>query len=267
MPSRQHASHAPAGNKWNARKHGGSKRRLWRKIHIGIDADTLEIRAIEVTGNHVGDAPMLPELLDQIPKDQRIGAVTADGAYDTRACYNAVANRAAHAVIPTRRNAKPWKPPVMVCKQTIVGQWTTSGAEARNEILRATKYLGRAIWRKWSGYHRRSRVETTLSGHCCAIPCRAANALCQTTGRRNYGTGVRSPGRRASNSCRRAQPLLRAWHPPNPSRRISPSGERRSTPSGQVVLQSQPGGGIELSARGFSILAHIASGVSMTSVD
>jgi len=86
-----------------------------------------------------------------------------DGAYDTRACHNAVANRAAHAVIPTRRNAKPWKPPVVVCGQTTAGQWTTAGAEARNEILRATKYLGRAIWRKWSGYHRKSRVETTLS--------------------------------------------------------------------------------------------------------
>ena len=73
-----------------------------------------------------------------------------DGACDTRACHNAVADRGAHAVIPTRRNAKPWKP-------------TTPGAEARNEILRATKYLGRAIWRRWSGYHRRSLVETTLS--------------------------------------------------------------------------------------------------------
>ena len=97
---------------------------------------------------------MLPELLDQFPDDQDIGVVTADGAYDTRACHNAVADRGAHAVIPTRRNAKPWKP-------------TTSGAEARNEILRATKYLGRAIWRRWSGYHRRSQVETKM--HCVKL--------------------------------------------------------------------------------------------------
>jgi len=34
---------------WNARKHGGSKRRIWRKLHIGIDEETLEIRAVEVT--------------------------------------------------------------------------------------------------------------------------------------------------------------------------------------------------------------------------
>ena len=35
------------GGKWNARKHGGPKRRLRRKLHIGVDEDTLEIRAIE----------------------------------------------------------------------------------------------------------------------------------------------------------------------------------------------------------------------------
>lgn len=42
----------------------GPKRRLWRKIHIGIDEETLEIRAIEVTSSSVGDAPILPNLLD-----------------------------------------------------------------------------------------------------------------------------------------------------------------------------------------------------------
>ena len=37
---------AEGEGEWNARKHGGPKRRLWRKIHIGIDEQTLEIRAI-----------------------------------------------------------------------------------------------------------------------------------------------------------------------------------------------------------------------------
>ncbi len=137
---------AEGEGEWHARKHGGAKRRLWRKIHIGVDEQTLEIRAIEVTGSHIGDAPMLPELLDQIPADVEIGSETVDGAYDTRRCHDAVADRGANAVIPPRKNAKPWKP-------------STAGAIARNEALRASKYLGRAIWRKWSGYHRRSRAE------------------------------------------------------------------------------------------------------------
>ena len=35
---------AKGEGEWNARKHGGSKRRVWRKIHIGIDEETLEVR-------------------------------------------------------------------------------------------------------------------------------------------------------------------------------------------------------------------------------
>jgi len=146
----------------------------------GIDEQTLEIRAVhcrqaiaqqsaerEVTSSSIGDAPMLPDLLDQIPPDQEIASVTGDGAYDTRKCHDAIAARNAHAVIPPRKNAKLWKP-------------DTPGARARNEAVRSSKYLGRALWRQLTGYHRRSRVETTLSGHCCAIPCRAADELCET---------------------------------------------------------------------------------------
>ena len=65
---------------WHARKHGGPKRRVWRKIHLGIDEETLEVRAVEITGSHIGDASVLPDLVGQIPADGRIGSVTADGA-------------------------------------------------------------------------------------------------------------------------------------------------------------------------------------------
>ncbi len=136
-------------SEWSTRKHGASRPRSWRKVHLGIDANTLEVRAIEVTGSRVGDGPMLPELLAQIPPEEAIGQVTADGAYDTRGCHAAIAARQASAVIPTRRNGRAWKE-------------TTPGAQARNAILRATKRLGRSIWRTWSGYHRRSRVEAKM---------------------------------------------------------------------------------------------------------
>lgn len=134
---------------WKTKKHGAEYRRQWRKVHLGIDAQTLEIRAIEVTDNAIGDAPMLPELLAQIPVGETVHSVSADGAYDTKACHEAIAGRRAAAIIPTRRNAKPWAD-------------TKAGAQARNETLRATRKLGRAIWKKWSGYHRRSLVETKM---------------------------------------------------------------------------------------------------------
>jgi hypothetical protein len=152
-----------ARGEWNAHKHGGPKRRVWRKIHIGIDEKSLEIPAAEFTTSEIGDAPMLPELLDQIPPDQEIASVTADGAFDSRKCHDAIAARGAAAFgnalepmagtpsLPPRKNAKPWKP-------------DTAAAVARNEILRTSKPVGRTIWRRWSGDHRRSRAETKT--HC-----------------------------------------------------------------------------------------------------
>ena len=136
---------------WKRKKHGAEYRRQWRKVHLGIDAHTLEIRAIEVTDNSVGDAPMLLELLEQIPPDEPIASVSGDGAYDTKACHAAIAQRNAQAVIPPRKNAQTWKA-------------TLVGAHARNEALRACDRLGRSIWKKWSDYHRRSLVETKM--HC-----------------------------------------------------------------------------------------------------
>jgi hypothetical protein len=98
--------------------------------------------------------PEPPELLDQIPPDQEIASVTADGDFETRKCHDAIAARGAAAIIPPRKNARPWKP-------------DTAGAVARNKILRTSKRLGRTIWRRWSGYHRRSRAETKM--HCVKL--------------------------------------------------------------------------------------------------
>ena len=137
------------GHKWKTKKHGAEYRRQWRKVHIGIDAETLEIRAIEVTSNRVGDAQVLPDLLNQIPQEERIDSVSGDGAYDTKRDHTAIAERNAETIIPVRKNGKPWKE-------------NTLGAQARNETLRAMQRLGRAIWKKWSGYHRRSLVETKM---------------------------------------------------------------------------------------------------------
>ena len=122
--SGQHRDQVEGEGEWNARKHGGAKRRVWRKVHLGINEKTLEIRAVEFTRRDVCDAPKLPELINQIPPDQEIGSVIADGACDTRNCHNDIADRGAAAVIPPRKNAKLWKA-------------DTAGAIARNEALRA----------------------------------------------------------------------------------------------------------------------------------
>ena len=139
---------------WKRKKHQPEYRRQWRKLHIGIDAETLQIRAIQLTTNNVSDSQVLGDLLDQIPQDEQINSVYTDGAYDTKQCRQVIADRQAHAVIPPRKNAKPWK------------DTKTSWLE-RNELLRTVKRLGRTIWKNWSGYHRRSLIETKM--HCIKL--------------------------------------------------------------------------------------------------
>ena len=53
------------------------------------------------------------------------------------------------AIIPIRKNGRPWKED---CPAAI----------ARNETLRATRDYGRAFWKRWTGYHVRSRIEAKM---------------------------------------------------------------------------------------------------------
>ena len=134
---------------WQVRKHGPGRRRQWRKVHLAIDAETSDVRAVEFTSSHEGDSPVLPDLLAQVPAEEPIGTLTADGAYDTRRCHSAIVERGGIAVIPIRRNGRAWKE-------------DCPAARARNETLRATKRFGRAFWKRWTGYHARSRAEAKM---------------------------------------------------------------------------------------------------------
>ncbi len=87
---------------WKTRQHGISKRRTWRKLHVPVNESTGEIRAAEVTLNKVHDSE--GDLLDNT--DASVEQVSADGAYDTRHCYEMLQQKGAKAVIPPRKNAK-----------------------------------------------------------------------------------------------------------------------------------------------------------------
>src|SRR5262245_34489950 len=92
---------------WKVRQHGWSKRRTWRKLHLGVDEATGEVVAAVASEAGVADEDALPELLGQVAA--AIDQVSADGAYDKRSCYDALAARGATAVIPPRRDAKIWQ--------------------------------------------------------------------------------------------------------------------------------------------------------------
>jgi IS5 family transposase len=126
-----------------------SKRRTRRKLHLGVDEATGEILAGGVMRNTVHDSEVLVDLLEATNTD--LEQVSADGAYDTRPCYEVIQEREAKAGIPPRKNAKIWQHGN--CKAL---------PHPRDENLRAIRQHGRQTWKQQSNYHRRSLAETTM---------------------------------------------------------------------------------------------------------
>ena len=136
---------------WKVRMHGISKRRTWRKLHLGTNPEDGEIQAVILTKNSVSDDAVVEVLLEQI--EQRIIKFGADGAYDKRKVYDCLNAHSpdVNILIPPRRNARIWKH----------GN-TQAERLKRDENLRSIRKHGRKEWKKNSGYHTRSLVETTM---------------------------------------------------------------------------------------------------------
>jgi len=131
---------------WLDQKRGVRSPRRWRKLHLGIDADTHEVVAVELTQDDVGDVSELVGLLDQVAT--RVASVIADGAYDGETVYAAVTDRHPEAdiIIPPRATAVP----------------STSEATQRDQHIATIEKHGRIGWQRRSGYNRRSLVETAM---------------------------------------------------------------------------------------------------------
>lgn len=137
---------------WKVRQHGWSKRRTWQKLHIGVDEATGDILLGEVTGNDTADCEMLEPLLKQLPSSARLNQVSADGAFDKRICYAALAKRKVPRItIPPQHNARIWRHGNTVAAQL-----------ARDENLRRIRKVGRTEWKLENNYHRRSLAETAV---------------------------------------------------------------------------------------------------------
>src|SRR5215212_768337 len=92
---------------WLVEKHGTKTRRSWRKMHIGVDADTGQIVAATPTTHDVDDGSQVGPVLDQV--DGQIASFTGDGAYDQEGVYASVAERHPEAaiIVPPRSTAVP----------------------------------------------------------------------------------------------------------------------------------------------------------------
>ena len=134
---------------WKVRQHGYSRRRTWRKLHLGVDEATHEFVAVVVSTNDFKDSQLLEDLLTQVADE--IKQVSADGAYDSRNCYDAIRERQARAAIPPQKRAKIWQH----------GN-TKAERHIRDENLREIRRKGRREWKRTAGYHRRSLAETQV---------------------------------------------------------------------------------------------------------
>jgi IS5 family transposase len=120
---------------WKVRQHGWTRRRTWRKLHVGVDEATAEIRATVVTTNNFGDGQVLPDLLAHV--EDELSQVTGDGGYDDRQCYDAIRERGARAVIPPQKGARIWHH----------GN-SKHERHARDENVRSIRRHGRAKWKR-----------------------------------------------------------------------------------------------------------------------
>jgi len=135
---------------WKVRKHGYSKRRTWRKLHLGVDAETGFIHCHTMTLNDVDDGSQLEDLLDQIEAEVSDGCL--DGAYDHEACWDILIERNINPIIPPRANAVEWylKEP---------GDYPEY---PRNVAINRIDEIGKKEWKIEVGYHRRSLSETAM---------------------------------------------------------------------------------------------------------
>ncbi len=131
---------------WAAFKHGGSGRRGWKKLHLGVDRSGAIVAEVLTDGN-ANDAKTALNLIDEVEGD--IASFTADAAYDTIAIYDAVAARGASVVVPpvkTATRSRRRRPP----------------SNTRDRTVMRMNEVGRRQWKKESGYHRQARVENVF---------------------------------------------------------------------------------------------------------
>ncbi len=114
-----------------------------------MDTGSGEILAHELTPSARHDGPRLPGLLDQV--EGPVAAVYGDKAYDGFKAHAAILAKGGRPVIPPRKGAAIRPPPRLKDPPPTRGQAVTRIAE-----------IGRAEWKKETGYHRRSLAETAM---------------------------------------------------------------------------------------------------------
>ena len=134
---------------WLLEKHGTKTRRSWRKLHIGVDADSGQIVAASLTAKEVDNGAEVVSLLDQI--NGVVASFTGDGGYDQDRVYANVAERypKAAVVVPPHVTALP-------------SDTAKTAPTQRDRHLQQIAEHDRMAWQKASGYTTRARAEAAI---------------------------------------------------------------------------------------------------------
>lgn len=132
---------------WKVRKHGVSKRRTWRKLHIGVDVCSQEIVSVALTDNSVDDAAMSQELVK--PHQGKLNNFYGDGAYDRRKARKAVHQGGGKVIVPPQKNA-------------VKSNSSKPELQERDQAVERIAEIGRCEWKKEVGYHKRSLAELAM---------------------------------------------------------------------------------------------------------
>ena len=132
---------------WCEAKHGKTKRRKWKKLHLAVDKDTQDIVASTLTDEHMSDPSQVLPLLDKV--DTNITSFSADGVYEGIDIRKGLEGRNIKCIVPPPSNA-------VLSKDS-----TTSPTQRDLDIMRIQKD-GRKIWEYASGYSKRNMVENAM---------------------------------------------------------------------------------------------------------
>ena len=140
---------------WCVKKHGAHYQRTWRKVHIVVDAGSLDIVSCRLSESRKQDSDMLEPLLQEVKEP--IARVIGDGAYDNFKCFESVKKRKAQGIFPPRWDARTSYETRHYKKAA-----SEEAIKQRDKIIEKIRHSTKAEWKRESGYHQRSLAETTM---------------------------------------------------------------------------------------------------------
>jgi transposase len=148
---------------WHQSRHGINNEHhsmdKWRKIHIALDLDTMQIQGMEYTPSTVNDCEVVPELTKKI--DGKVKSIRADGAYDTKKTYKIINALGAKPIIPPHAGSR------MQDELKRKPKRKDAYLLSRDEAIKVIRnhgdfFTGVKQWKIANNYHRRSLIESCM---------------------------------------------------------------------------------------------------------